>query len=319
MLALIAVLATLAAGPAVAASFDCAAARRPAERAVCDDPESSALDDRLAVLYREVLAMAPWAPELRAAQRAWLAGERERAATDAAALRSAYRARIAALERERALARDPRWHGVGRAEASSACLPLPPAEAPLAGDPPLPCRVAEFGPAGRLDGAELLAARYAYDSPPGSGTPSEAGFVLFTPAGTGHLRAVLAARVADAGCALPALTPTARGPLLLFRCIMPGTGGFNADQVFAHGPGGWRALDVQSWLQALPRHLPKDLGAWKGIFPDYAALAAKTPLWRKSDPNCCPTGGQAEIAFRWQGDRLAIHEVRLRHEQAAAP
>ena len=66
-----AMLATIpgSAGPARAASFDCARAATPTERAVCGDPRLSALDGRLGVVYGQRVALDPG---LRQIQRGWL-------------------------------------------------------------------------------------------------------------------------------------------------------------------------------------------------------------------------------------------------------
>ena len=75
----------------------------------------------------------------------------------------------------------------------------------------------------------------------------------------------------------------------------------------------WRDVDTTSWLATLQQRLPNGLGAWKGIFPDYKAMTATTPLWRESDGNCCPTSGkEAVIALGWAGDRITFASVRLR-------
>ena len=57
-----------------AASFDCARARTPQEKAICASPRLSAADETLAAAYKAVLAVAPpdAAAEIRAGQRNWL-------------------------------------------------------------------------------------------------------------------------------------------------------------------------------------------------------------------------------------------------------
>ncbi len=59
-----------------AASFDCAKAATPREKAVCTSPELSRADDEMAAAYRAVLAAAPveMIGEIRDGQRAWLRG-----------------------------------------------------------------------------------------------------------------------------------------------------------------------------------------------------------------------------------------------------
>jgi uncharacterized protein YecT (DUF1311 family) len=57
-----------------AASFNCAKAATPQEKAICASPELSAADARMAAAYRKLLAAAPpeIKPEIRGGQRAWL-------------------------------------------------------------------------------------------------------------------------------------------------------------------------------------------------------------------------------------------------------
>lgn len=57
-----------------AASFNCAKARTPQEKAVCDSPELSEFDDEMAAAYKTVLAEAPsdFIAEIRDGQRTWL-------------------------------------------------------------------------------------------------------------------------------------------------------------------------------------------------------------------------------------------------------
>jgi uncharacterized protein YecT (DUF1311 family) len=57
-----------------AASFDCAKAKTPKEKAICASPELSAADDRMAAAYRAVLAAAPaeMRDQVREGQRQWI-------------------------------------------------------------------------------------------------------------------------------------------------------------------------------------------------------------------------------------------------------
>jgi uncharacterized protein YecT (DUF1311 family) len=70
------ILLLLASGAAHAASFDCAKAKTPQEKAICASPQLSAADDQMAAAYKAVLAAATpeIAAELRDGQRAWIRG-----------------------------------------------------------------------------------------------------------------------------------------------------------------------------------------------------------------------------------------------------
>jgi len=64
----------LASSFARSASFDCAKARTPQEKAICSSPQLSAADDQLAASYHSVLAAVPadMREPTRASQRSWL-------------------------------------------------------------------------------------------------------------------------------------------------------------------------------------------------------------------------------------------------------
>ena len=50
---------------------------------------------------------------------------------------------------------------------------------------------------------------------------------------------------------------------------------------------------------------------WKGIYPDYRALTASTPLWQKGDGNCCPTAGRADVTLGLEAERLVIRDLKI--------
>lgn len=86
-------LCLLTAASAHAASFDCAKARTQVEHLICDTPQISQLDERLAATYKTTLVGDPSARER---QTAWLRETRNRC-EDAACLTSAYQAQLAAM------------------------------------------------------------------------------------------------------------------------------------------------------------------------------------------------------------------------------
>ncbi|KUZ63645.1 hypothetical protein WI36_29710 [Burkholderia ubonensis] len=86
---------------AVAASFDCRAARTDVERAICGDAELSRLDERLDDTYRVALGLTEGETRngVRTTQRAWLKSlQPTNARVDAHALKDAYRRRIDELQ-----------------------------------------------------------------------------------------------------------------------------------------------------------------------------------------------------------------------------
>jgi uncharacterized protein len=85
----------LAPGAAEAASFDCARASTPTERAICSDPQLSALDSRLQGAYDARVTRDQGVREL---ERGWLAARNAGCGKDVACLKRFTAAQIAWLE-----------------------------------------------------------------------------------------------------------------------------------------------------------------------------------------------------------------------------
>lgn len=103
----------LAAGPAAAASFDCAKARTSMETTICADPALSTLDEQLAASYKRAQNVSGAKAAVTRSQRAWLGSPALGLCGDAACYREAFSARIALLNGV-APATDPaaNWNGV---------------------------------------------------------------------------------------------------------------------------------------------------------------------------------------------------------------
>ena len=43
-----------------------------------------------------------------------------------------------------------------------------------------------------------------------------------------------------------------------------------------------------------------------GLFRSGSDLLAVQPVYRKNDPNCCPTGGFDHTLYRWNGQKLVV-------------
>lgn len=91
-----------------------------------------------------------------------------------------------------------------------------------------------------------------------------------------------------------------------------GTGHMNADVLFRWTPGAGRPftqIDVESWKDGLAEVLPPGLEVWKGVAWRWRYLMAETSLWQQNDANCCPTGGEAWMDFRIEGDALVLDNL----------
>jgi len=109
-LAVLALSASLALAPtASAASFDCAKAGTPTEKAVCKDPAVSRLDEEVAAAFKAALAFWPagnWQAYIRNEQRLWLKDRDGICKADAACLKQDYDRRLIYLKSP-----DLKWTG----------------------------------------------------------------------------------------------------------------------------------------------------------------------------------------------------------------
>jgi hypothetical protein len=176
------------------------------------------------------------------------------------------------------------------------------------------CAVGEFGRVGAVGGRNFSFARY--DFKPAPGDPyyplAYSRIVLFEDQSPAALRAVLVSGD-DAAFfyAKPVILRSTDRILLHIPAYESGTGNFNRELVYAWTKESWRDVDVGLWLDDLAHRLPKGFSVRKGVYPDYAAMRAQTPLWRAEDGENCPNGGRADIGLQWRGDRLAVRSVRI--------
>jgi hypothetical protein len=241
---------------------------------------------------------------LREAQRKWLAARDK----DLASLRQSYERRFARLDHDIAeldaaeAARD-----MSEEAARSKCPAFTDDVNALHGT----CGVDAFGEIGTVGGHVFFYGLYGFrlDDSPVGGTV----VIYERRAPDGRLRAVFSPGTEGTYFERPKLLKLGDRPLLHLAGYESGTGNFNEERLFVWRNGAWTDLDTESWLDDLAKRLPLGYGAWKGVYPDYGRMTAATPLWRKDvDGNCCPTGGRADIALGWQGDRLTVKSVRVK-------
>jgi hypothetical protein len=69
---------------------------------------------------------------------------------------------------------------------------------------------------------------------------------------------------------------------------------------------------ASGWRVALTR------GGYKiGLFRLGADVAESQPVYRKNDPNCCPSGGFDHVRYHWNGTRFAV--ARSWHTKSFRP
>lgn len=170
------------------------------------------------------------------------------------------------------------------------------------------CKVKEFAEVGAVDGRTFLYAIYAIAK---ESAVIETRAAIFERRSDGKLRLRLAPDGDNVTFSKPEILHSGSRTLLLIPGAESGTGHFNHEALYLWRDGRWTDVDTDSWLKTLEKRLPAGLGAWKGIYPDYKTLKARTPLWRKDDSNACPTGGTADITLAWMRETIVLSGVTI--------
>jgi len=69
---------------------------------------------------------------------------------------------------------------------------------------------------------------------------------------------------------------------------------------------------AKGWAVAL-----KHSGYKVGLFQKGGDVVTSQPIYKKDDPNCCPTGGFAHDRYHWNGSRFAL--TRSYHTKTYKP
>ncbi|MEZ5709453.1 MAG: hypothetical protein R3E02_08725 [Blastomonas sp.] len=128
--------------------------------------------------------------------------------------------------------------------------------------------------------------------------------------GAGSAR-LIGMTISDGETMPPRLVDNGEDFILHLPGYTAGTGQGNADTLYLWRSNGWANIGMTSWKAELEEKLPPGLGLWKGVEYDYYGLSSYFPLWRDSDANCCPTGGNAYAAFAIRDDRLTIDTLEV--------
>lgn len=103
------------------ASFDCAKASSPLEKAICSNPNLSALDDQMAQAYKDARAKSSNQDQLKSDQIAWIKGARQ-CASDLACIEKSYKERLATLGAATSLAPSNTNANAGGGDNSTAAM-----------------------------------------------------------------------------------------------------------------------------------------------------------------------------------------------------
>jgi len=150
-----------------------------------------------------------------------------------------------------------------------------------------------------LVSAVLLAALGAASPAPAAGGAS---------CSTASARAAIAASKPRLGLTGPAkepVTPSMADEILCFDV----TGDGHRDMavtLFSGGTAGDVGWLLFAWNGTRWQLVATGSGYKMGLFRSGSDLLAVQPVYRKNDPNCCPTGGFDRTLYRWAVGRLTI-------------
>jgi hypothetical protein len=111
----------------------------------------------------------------------------------------------------------------------------------------------------------------------------------------------------------PRIMENSYGKFMDIPIRIEGTGVGNISEYYRQDPefGKWERLVSDEWAEGLEKRLPPGLSIRKGIWPDITSMTVETGLYRENDPNCCPSGGTAEMILRLEGNRIVLKSIRF--------
>jgi len=83
------------------------------------------------------------------------------------------------------------------------------------------------------------------------------------------------------------------GPVLAVSIASGGTAGDTSWVAFVRAGTGWRVVKAEQ-------------GYKLGLFPRGDRLEVVQPVYRRRDPNCCPTGGYDRVLYGFDGRQLVV-------------
>lgn len=291
------------AGGSHAASFDCAKARKPAEKEVCAKPQLSRLDEELAAAFRSAMAVTHRPAKLASDQRWWLRERDQGHGLESShdpltgeGLVEHYRERLAILKREIARG-DAARRPFTRAELHQRCSPMGRV-----------VQSGECGPtgAGRLPGDTGAPVLIFQTEAGGTDEGVFGGLAVFEAAEGDALRPVLWAY--DYGVwGMLQLFRSPAGWLMVVDVEAEGEEGdpYVEQVIFRQKDGRWRDVDTEGFWRAVRERTPKDRWADDGASRmDFNAMTGRTPVrWNDGRPG---DAGSARYTFALEGDALVL-------------
>lgn len=155
--------------------------------------------------------------------------------------------------------------------------------------------------AGYLSGREVIDLTFRF---PGEDRPAAKLILLANPGGYRPIVWILPDTQVD--FVKSQVLTISNTPVLICLNRIPGPGNFAFEDYFVLDPASDLPLNLAidaSIRRELKRILPPGVGVLKGGGFDIKSLHYSQDVWRRADPDCCPTAGKVEIQFRLDGLR----------------
>jgi hypothetical protein len=175
------------------------------------------------------------------------------------------------------------------------------------------CKVTGIEPLGDIDGSHFAIARYEYFWAPKTGLKNCLyGAVLlkrdgetFQPLWGGVAGLPPMANASNQ----PHIYASQFGNLIQIPLRNDGTAGTQSDGVLVWREGKLHEIDTKSYQVDIFDHLPAGITINKGLYPNFSKMTLESELWKKDDPNCCPSGGKIEAQLSIQDDELQLKSI----------
>lgn len=95
-------------------------------------------------------------------------------------------------------------------------------------------------------------------------------------------------------------------PLIQVPLVPHGHPSKSGEALLAWQDGQMKELDSRSFQSEIKSRLPAGLEVSRRLSPNLEEMTVESNLWKKSDPNCCPTGGKIRATLDIQREKIIL-------------
>jgi hypothetical protein len=179
------------------------------------------------------------------------------------------------------------------------------------------CKVIGIDDLGKVGTNHLAIARYEYSwgTKTGLKTCGYGAVLLNRDSKTSELQPVWGglSEVSPTEMKKPKIIKNKFGTFIQIPIRMQGTGNFQDDGILSFQNGSLHELDTKSLEADLKSRLSPGLGLTinKGLYPNFERMTVDSDVWKKEDPNCCPTGGKIHATLSLLGDKFVVKSFTM--------